>query len=348
MDLLLTGATGALGAELLRRLVQERPGSRIYVLLRADSEEELRIRALSLRSSPAVIPLRGDVALNDLGLGDRYHGLAGRMGEIYHAAASTRFDQPPGHASRNNLLGTRNVLEFARAARQAGNFGRLHYVSTVYVSGRRTGCMKEDELDCGQQFFNSYEWSKFEAERAVRAAGHQLPVTIYRPSVVVGDSRTGCSRRFLGIYQVLRWIDRGLVDTLPCRRDFQLDVIPVDYVADAIVRLAGLPESVGRTFHVTAGSRNTLAVEELLEIFLRQRPVSASRLKPLQFAPPLCEPRTEPPGSRMRHYIPYLTCAKSFDDQNARSMLHGLPVPPCRDYFSAVARYALETGFRSI
>jgi thioester reductase-like protein len=355
MDLLLTGATGALGAELLRRLVQDRPGCGVFVLLRAESREALRGRALALHATldPAdarrVVPVAGDVALPRLGLGRGYEDLAARVGEIYHAAACTRFDVPAEYAARHNVDGTRSVLDLARASRRAGQSGRVHYVSTAYVSGRRRGCVTEEELDCGQEFFNAYEWSKFEAERSVRAAGQDLPVTIYRPSVLVGHSRTGRAERFLGIYQVLRWIDRGLVRTLPCRRDFRLDLAPADYVAEAIVRLAGVPGSVGKTFHLTAGSGNALAVEELLAIFLRERqatrdPGAAARLRPLQFARD--EVGTEPRDNRWRAYHPYLTCPKVFDDGNTRAMLEGVRVPPCREFFPRVARYALDNGFR--
>jgi thioester reductase-like protein len=355
MNLLLTGATGALGAELLRRLLQERPACGVFVLLRAESPEAFRLRADALHAGldPAdarrVIPLAGDVALPELGLGRAYLHLADRVTEIYHAAACTRFDAPAEYSARHNIAGTKSVLDLARAARRAGHSGRVHYVSTAYVSGRRRGCVTEDELECGQGFFNAYEWSKFEAERAVRAAGHDLPVTIYRPSVLVGHSRTGRAERFLGIYQVLRWIHRGLVRTLPCRRDFLLDLAPADYVAEAIVRLASVPGSVGKTFHLTAGSGNALAVEELLTIFLSERQacrdrVPATRLLPLQFA--RGDISAEPRDNRWRSYHPYLTCPKVFDDGNTRAMLEGVRVPPCREFFPRVARYALDSGFR--
>jgi thioester reductase-like protein len=354
MDLLLTGATGLLGAELLRHLAQGRPDCDIYVLLRAGNSKEWQARSdallarLDREHACHVIPLWGDVALEDLGLGGRYREVACGVDEIYHTAACTRFDVSADYAARNNVAGTCNVLKFARAARQAGRTGRVHYVSTAFVSGRRTGCVTEGELDCGQQFFNVYEWSKFQAEQSVRAAGRDLPVTIYRPSVVVGNSCSGRAHRFLGLYQVLRWIHRGQVEALPCRGDFLLDLTPADYVAEAIVRLATLPDSRGKTFHLTAGPDNTLTLRELIDLFLRERqecdrPRRPERLNPIRFGPGDLRDREH----RLHAYVPYLTCAKVFDDANTRAILKGLAVPSCREFFPRVARYALETGFRA-
>ena len=352
MTLLLTGSTGALGGELLGRLAHARPEARVYVLLRANDDDDLHRRASQLVASidetlrDRVIPIAGDVTAARLGLGDRYEELAGELDEIYHLAACTRFDISAEIAAAHNIRGTRRVLALARTARRSGRSGRVHYVSTAYVAGRRTGTVTENDLDCGQEFFNAYEWSKFRAECDVRAAGRSLPVTIYRPSVVVGNSQTGWASRFLGVYQVLRWIDRGQLKTLPCRSDFELDLVPADYVAEAIVRLSADTASVGQTFHLTAGEGNLLSVEELIEMFLRARLAGTGR------APSVEPPRFEPPQAdaarhnrRLGPYVPYLTCPKSFDDGQARAMLNGYGAAPCREFFPRVARYAIDTNF---
>jgi thioester reductase-like protein len=352
MNLLLTGSTGALGAELLGCLAARQPSDRIYVLLRAETPGEFAARAWNLAGTldadvrHRVTPLHGDVTADRLGFGDRYCAIAGEIDEIYHAAACTRFDAGIEEAASHNIGGTRRVLDLARASRRLGRSGRLHFVSTAYVAGRRAGAVNEDDLDCGQQFFNAYEWSKFRAECDVRDASSDLPVTIYRPSVVVGNSQTGWARRFLGVYQVLRWIDRGQLTTLPCRADFELDIVPADYVAEAIVTLAGRSESVGKTFHLTAGNGNRLALEELIGIFLHERETRGR------------EPRTidgvrfeaahpSPSSRRLDPYLPYLTCPKAFDDGNARAMLNGFGAAPCREFFPRVVRYALDSEFRA-
>jgi len=346
MNLFLTGSTGALGAELLSCLAANRPADRLFVLLRAPGEAEFAARSFSLLASldadvrHRIVPIAGDVTADGLGLGHRYERLSGDIDEIFHAAACTRFDAGVEEAAAHNIEGTRRVISLARAARKAGRSGRLHYVSTAYVAGRREGAVSESDLDCGQGFFNAYEWSKFRSECDVRAAADDLPITIYRPSVVVGNSQTGWARRFLGVYQVLRWIHRGQLTDLPCRADFELDIVPADYVAQAIVTLASLDGSVGKTFHLTAGTGNRLPLAELIRIFLHERDRRGSgTIQDIRFDAPQAE--------RLGPYVPYLTSPKAFDDGNARAMLTGFGVAPCREFFPRIVRYALDSGFRA-
>jgi len=363
MDLFLTGATGALGGNLLRHLLDARPDVSVYVLLRAETNVEAQARLLPILANVTaeqarrVIPVPGDVMFGDLGLGINRGELISRISEIYHVAACTSFCQTMDQASRTNLSGTRHVIDFALAIRDAGNPVRLHHVSTAYVSGTRTGYLKENELESGQEFFNYYEWSKFEAERLVCAASPDLSVTIYRPGIIVGDSRTGYTNRFHGIYQILRGIHFGLIDSLPCQADFQLDITPVDYVSDAIVRLAQLHDSANKTFHLTAGPGNTLSLGELVEIYLRDGTTcERSRNRPgsLRFSASSCSGNDSSPSDhtsnvwrRIAHYLPYVTCPKTFDNSVTRASLPELLAPECRDYLPKVVRYALESGFAS-
>jgi long-chain acyl-CoA synthetase len=216
--------------------------------------------------------------------------------------------------------------------------------------------MREDELERGQEFFNYYEWSKFEAERVVRKAGVDLPVTVYRPGLIVGDSRTGRTSRFQGIYQMLQWIHSGLLDSLPCRPDFRLDLTPVDYVCGAIVRLAQLSDSANKTFHLTAGPGNTLTLNELVEIYLQERSACEGgkyRPRSIRFSPPKensIPANHEAPAiwKRFTHYVPYFTCPKVFDNSVARAALQDLQAPNCREYLPTVVRYALRSGFRAL
>jgi thioester reductase-like protein len=359
MDLFLTGATGAVGGNLLRHLLGARRDSAVYVLLRAATEDELRARALHVQANVTreqarrIIPVAGDVMLHDLGLSANHHDLMSRIGEIYHVAACTSFCQTMDQASRTNLSGTKHVIDFARAIREACSPVRLHHISTAYVSGTRTGYLRENELESGQEFFNYYEWSKFEAERLVCAASPDLPVTIYRPGIIVGDSQTGHTSRFHGIYQILRGIHYGLIDSLPCQPDFQLDITPVDYVSDAIVRLAQMSGSTNKTFHLTSGPGNTLSLGELVEIYLREGTACEgpmNRPGSLRFLPSgndSVAANCEAPNvwRRFSHYLPYVTCPKTFDNSATRAALPDLQAPGCREYLPKVVRYALESGF---
>ena len=301
-----------------------------------------------------VIPIPGNVELEDLGLGEQYWELVSVVKEVYHVAACTSFGQTLEQARLTNVLGTEHVIEFARAVHTAGYPIRLHHISTAYVSGTRTGFLREDELEEGQEFFNYYEWSKFEAERAVRSASLDLPITVYRPGIVVGDASTGRTTKFHGIYQVMKWIHFGLTESLPCEPDFPIDLSPVDYVCRAIVQLASLTETANKTFHLTAGPGNTLSLSELIEIYFRECAAYAGtidRSKSFRFSPPDDPSTTFSSESSaiwtlFAQYRPYVTCPKVFDNSMTRAFLEDLEIPRFSEYLPTAIRYALRVGFR--
>ncbi len=151
-----------------------------------------------------------------------------------------------------NIRGTEHVLEFA----DDRDVGRFHYVSTCYVSGRYDGMFTEDHLREGQTFNNHYEETKYRAEVAVQNrmdAG--LSATIYRPAIVVGDSRTGETDKYDGPYYLLRfllaqpeWL--SVVFTFPNASDAELNVVPSDYVVDAIAALSAREETVDEVYQL--------------------------------------------------------------------------------------------------
>jgi nucleoside-diphosphate-sugar epimerase len=156
-------------------------------------------------------------------------------------------------AWRINVDGTRHVLDFASAC---PNLERFQYVSTCYVSGCHAGRFSERDLDCGQIFNNHYEETKFWAEVEIQrrmAAG--LPATIYRPAVVVGDSRTGATQKYDGIYYMLRWLLRqpkslALVPKVGDPNQYEINVVPRDFVVDAVNYLSAQPESAGKVYQL--------------------------------------------------------------------------------------------------
>ena len=163
-------------------------------------------------------------------------------------------------------------------ASERGGLRRYAHVSTAYVAGTHAGRFLESDHDVAQTFRNSYEQSKFEAERLVRdAAG--LPTMILRPSIVVGDRNSGWTSAFNVLYWPLRAFARGLYPAVPAVRSSPVDVVSIDYVADAIYELCQSSEAVGQTYHLTAGPQAS-SVGELVDLASRyfKRPASRGAL----------------------------------------------------------------------
>ena len=205
----------------------------------------------------------GDITAPRLGLqAAEAKTLARRVTQTWHLAAVYDLAVARRVGLRINVEGTRNVLELLA---DAPDFEQLHYVSTAYVSGTAVGDFLETDLDVGQGFKNFYEETKFLAEVEVIKSG--LPAAVYRPGVVVGDSRTGETAKFDGPYFALRAMTR-----LPSPGVFMkvgsghrtINLVPVDFVVEALAQLARSEASVGQTFHLTDPNPPTVfAVEEL-------------------------------------------------------------------------------------
>ena len=203
--------------------------------------------------------------------------LAEDVGAILHCAASISFDMPLDEARAINVEGTREVIGFARECKALGRLERFVHVSTAYVSGKFEGTFRERQLDAGQEFRNTYEQTKWEAEHIVRAATDLAPA-IARPSIVMGESDSGWTPAFNVLYWPLRAFSRGLFDEIPALPTAHVDVVPVDYVADALVRLLDVDDQ--GVFNLVAG-RDAPFANELVELacdrFDRPRPEVVAR-----------------------------------------------------------------------
>lgn len=263
-----TGFPGFLGSELLPRiLARESEASAVCVVQRRflplarERLATLERRDPSLRNRVRLA--EGDITEANLGLSDA-DALKPRVTSIYHLAALYDLSVARDIAMRVNVQGTERVLHFAA---QCPRLERLHYVSTCYVSGRHRGVFHESDLDVGQVFNNHYEETKYLAEVAVRRmmrAG--LPATIYRPSIVVGDSVTGETQKYDGPYFALQWLLRqkrvAVMPVIGRPGDTEFNVVPRDFVVDAITWLSGLPRSRGATYALA--DPQPLTVDEIL------------------------------------------------------------------------------------
>jgi thioester reductase-like protein len=252
---LFTGFPGFLGTALLPRTLRRSADAQAVALVQERWLDQARRTLERLEGAEPAIAGRtrlvvGDITQPGLGL-DADEADALRRGplEIFHLAAVYDLSVPAGLARAVNVDGTRHVVDLARGADE---LVRLQYVSTCYVSGRYDGFFAEDDLELGQSFSNHYEHTKHEAERVVaKARDAGMPVTIYRPSVVVGDSRTGETQKYDGPYYALQLIARqGRTAVMPLPADpsrVRFNLVPSDFVVDAIAALAPYEGALNRT-----------------------------------------------------------------------------------------------------
>jgi nucleoside-diphosphate-sugar epimerase len=265
--ILVTGGTGTLGRELVVRLAAAAQAT-IVVLTR----DVTRAQGLV----PATVRLvEGDVrAAHRLGLDAADHReLAASVTDIVHCAAETTFNRPLAEARATNVNGTRAIFEFARCCPR---LQRLACYSTVYVAGRMTGCFSERDVGGAEGFVNSYEQSKAEMEELVREAMPSLPGALYRLSTIIGNSATGEVTGFNAVHHALRLLYQGLAPMVPGGESSLVDLIPVDFAADAVCHLVDRDFTPGTTYHVCAGSLSSAPLGALLDAttsaFERYRP----------------------------------------------------------------------------
>jgi thioester reductase-like protein len=339
---LVTGATGFLGMELLVRLI-EQEDTRVIALVRAADRSQARERIAGvlarLYQEPPnldgrLLAVPGDVTVETLGLSlADLRTIRASVTSVAHCAGAISFDLHPDEAFNINALGTARMLDLACSCSRLEQF--LH-VSTAYVAGDKRGSFREIDLDRGQRFHNSYEWSKFSAEHVVGQASASLPTLIVRPSIVVGDRRSGWTPNFNVIYWPLRAYARGLVSELPVDPDGLVDIVPVDYVADACAHLVRHPDLRGR-LSLVAG-QHVMTNAELGELAAAWFGVSRPRLAPGAALPKLDE---------IRLFRPYFEVHTRFDDRRARQLLEptGIQSSPVADYFPALMGYAERSAW---
>jgi thioester reductase-like protein len=343
--ILLTGFPGFIGGRLIPRLLADRPDDVLVALVEPRMVARARKAAAAIDAERVLVE-PGDITDAALGLSPaRYAELAASTTQVHHLAAIYDLAVPAAVAERVNVLGTQHVLAFCRAA---PGLERLHYVSTCYVAGRRSGRIFETELAAGQTFKNHYESTKFGAEVLVRAAMGEVPTTIYRPAIVVGDSETGVTAKFDGPYYLLRTLQRlGARQPIPQigRGDATFNVVPVDFVIDAIAAGARDPEAVGETLHLCDPAPVSSA--ELMRTFAR---LYAGR-QPSYHVPPGVLDRSlrlgavrKALGGTPRQSIVYLNHPVEFDTTRADAVLGraGLRCPRFTDYAPRLVTFFSE------
>lgn len=376
----LTGATGFIGGQLTNRLLSIDPQTQIWVLIRdsrqlnAKTRFEHLLTKMEMESGLPIATIRnrlhlvvGDLTTLRFGLSEtEFNDLASQINQIHHCAASINLIGDLAPIRRINYFGTQQVLELARIAYRNGHFKRLNYLSTAYIAGKRFGVIYEKELTHNKGFCNNYEKAKHETEMMVEAAKQELPITIFRPSIVMGDSKTGKTTSFNVIYEPMRLAYMGLLRYFPSSSKSLMDVVPVDYVCDAIIALSAMEEqTIGQTFHLTAGENQgmyahqiALASYEHVKVYSKENGIGWEEPFPksihpqiLMYTGNLMIPFTKGKKKRLVEkvvtYSKYAYYYKTFNTQDTDALLRpiGITPPKLSDYLGTLCDYAIQQNF---
>lgn len=342
----LTGFPGFIAGRLIKELAR-RGDARFLLLVQPALMARARAEAARLAEETGggagrFQIVEGDITRARLGMSEaEFEQARAETTMLFHLAAIYDLGVRRELAMRVNVEGTQNVNEFARACPR---LARYHYVSTCYVAGLRAGVIREDELEHAAGFRNFYEETKYLAELEVEKLKSELPVTIHRPSVVCGDSQTGETAKYDGVYYLIKYL-RMWPQVLSLvnigNRDVRLNIVPVDFVVEAMAALAADERAAGRT--VQLADPRPLTTGELFEAVARALAGRSSRVRlpkgvvRASLSLPFSETLTKLPHVG----VPYFFLNQTYDTSRAEALLapHGVSCPPFPSYVAALVDY---------
>lgn len=339
--LLVTGYPALVARQLVARVLREQPRSLVYVVVKPSLAEQAseHLASLDPQARQRVVVLAGDVAHMDFGLsGAEFRQLCNEVDRIHHTAQISYLGADRVLAQQVNVRGAIEALELARACKHLRAF--VHY-STAFVSGDRSGVVRESELLVGQRFRNVIEETKATAEQLVRSAIGRLPILIVRPGLIVGDSQSGEVDRFDGPYLVVLLVlgsPPEMAIPLPPGGAL-LPMVPVDYLVQAAHHLARDGRSLGRTFHLL----DPLPARHVFEQIARAGGRKTSNFLPLNLTSALFRaPGLERFARSPRAFFEQLVTPVHFDASNTTELLAGtsLACPPFESYVDQLVAYA--------
>jgi len=346
-SIFVTGFPGFIAARLVKRLAQQ--GARFLLLVQPSfaglaAKEVARIASETGKPADYFRIIEGDITKLDLGISARDMDIArSETTVLFHLAAIYDLTVTPQLGKNVNVEGTRNVNQFALT--KLTGLRRYHYVSTCYVAGLRKGPILETELRHNAGFRNYYEETKYLAEIEVEEMNSRLPITILRPSVVCGDSRTGETAKYDGIYYLIHYLRMmpGLLSLFNIgNSEVRLNLVPVDFVVEAMNALTVDDNAVGAT--VQLADPAPLTTRELFDTIAETLAGRRSRvtipaalvLRSLMF--PLSPKITGLPRSA----VPYFFLDQTYDTARAHALLspHGIECPSFPSYVENIVSFA--------
>ena len=345
----LTGFPGFIASRLTAQLSQ--PDVQFYLLVQTEYVDKA-ISEIESTAANTGTPLEnfalieGDITKPDLGINaEDLETLRSEITDVYHLAAVYDLAVSKETAHGVNVEGTRNVNDFVRSIT---GLKRYNYVSTCYVAGKREGKILETELEHDSGFRNHYEEAKYLAELEVEKVKTNLSVTIFRPSVVVGDSQSGETVKYDGIYYLIHYLRKApnLLRFINVgNRKVKLNLVPVDFVAKAIATLARDDKAIGKT--VAIADPRPLMTAQLFDTIAH-----AMTGKRSAFAPPpewvewtLSKSFSPPVSGLPLHGVPYFFVEQTYDTSIARELLadHAIVCPRFESYVENLLKF-VETN----
>jgi len=346
--LFITGFPGFIANRLLERLA--RKDCRFILLVQPSLaaralEERARIAQLSGKSISDFQIVEGDISERGLALtGTDLELVEQQTTRMFHLAAVYDLAVPEALALRVNAGGTRNVVELARSIPHLRQF---HHVSTCYVAGKREGVILESELQHDAGYRNYYEESKYLAEIEVEKAKNELPVTIHRPAVVCGDSQTGETGKYDGVYYLIHYLLRwprmlSLINI--GNHDVSLNLVPVDFVVEAMAALAFDERAIGKTLQLADPS--PLTTNQLFNAIAKSIDRHRSRITaPMTWVRFILMLPPSPGITGLPHHaVPYFFVKQLYDSSQAQQLLaaHGIHCPPFESYVDRIVEFARQ------
>jgi nucleoside-diphosphate-sugar epimerase len=321
-------------------------GEKVYLLVQRKFEVKAQdfAREQNARGHGQIEVFVGDILHLDLGLsGPEIKRLSSEVTHFFHLAAIYYLGATPTLTRQVNVDGTANCLNLALEFKK---IERFVFFSTAFVAGDRTGVILEDELYVGQRFRNAYEETKCQAEQIVRSRMNQLPISVVRPSVIVGDSKTGEIDRLDGPYYLIKaFLQMPARIPLPLIEGghYPLNMVPVDFVVAGTHALSRDKRAINRTFHLT--DPNPLPARKVFELIAdlggktRPKGTIPSKLLLRVSRLPVIEKVLRP----QTHFIEYVSSLTIYNCMNTLTLLAGTGIycPPFPSFAEALVNFVL-------
>jgi len=346
--ILVTGFPGFLATRLVEKLA--RSDVQFFLLVQPKFVEQA-MEEVGAISEEAATPLEcfsiieGDIREPNLGASEEdLEAIRREVTTVFHFAAVYDLGIDKETALSVNVDGTRHVNELVG---EIANLRRYNYISTCYVAGERTGRILETELEHAAGFKNHYEESKYLAEMEVERLKDKLPITIFRPSVVVGDSKSGETAKYDGIYYLIHYLRKAPIILRILNvgnKRVKLNLVPVDFVVDAIAALSEDEAAKGKTLAIA--DPDPLTTRELFDAI-----AFALTGRKSEFAPSIALTKwflntsISPPITGLPHYgVPYFFIEQEYDTADADKLLanHKIECPRFPSYVENLIDFVEE------